>query len=99
MELLVSMHREGMVISSHIVMITLGLDMCIEDLMPWIHSLNVREDQITYWVYIPSHFDWIKVVCLVSLILSIGAQNYFLVMCTKVFITKWRGRNKLSNLG
>ena len=57
MELRVSMHREGMGIPSLLVMITLGLDMYIGDLMPWIHSLNLRWDQITYWVYIPSHFD------------------------------------------
>ena len=54
---LVSMHRDGMGISSLLVMITLGLDMYIGNLMPWIHSLNLRRDWITYWVYIPSHFD------------------------------------------
>ena len=31
-----------------LVMITLGLDMYIGDLMPWIHSLNLRRDWITY---------------------------------------------------
>ena len=34
---LVSMHRDGMGISSLLVMITLGLDMYIGNLMPWIH--------------------------------------------------------------
>ena len=48
---------EGMGISSLLVMITLGLDMYIGNLMPWIHSFNLRRDWITYWVYIPSHFD------------------------------------------
>ena len=57
MELLVSMHGEGMGISSLLVMITLDLDMHIENPMPWIHSLNFRQDKITYWLYIPSHFD------------------------------------------
>ena len=57
MEHLVSMHREGMGISSLLVMITLGLDMYIGDSMPWIYSLNLRQDQITYWVYIPGHFN------------------------------------------
>ena len=42
MELLVSLDREGMGISSLLVMITLGLDMYIGDSMPWIHSLNLR---------------------------------------------------------
>ena len=37
---------EGM--SSLLVMITLGLDMYIGDLMPWIYSLNLRWDHITY---------------------------------------------------
>ena len=57
MELLLSMHGEGMGISSLLVMITLGLDMYIGNLMPWIHSLNLRRDRITYWVDIASHFD------------------------------------------
>ena len=48
MELLVSMHGEGMGISSLLVMITLGLDTFIGNLMPWIHSLNIKQDQITY---------------------------------------------------
>ena len=39
MQFLVSMHGEGMGISSLLMMITLGLDMYIENLMPWIHSL------------------------------------------------------------
>ena len=43
-----SMHREGMGISSLLVMITLGLDMYIGNLMPWTHSLNLRRDQIPY---------------------------------------------------
>ena len=42
MEHLVSMHREGMGISSLLMMITLGLDMYIGDSMPWIYSLNLR---------------------------------------------------------
>ena len=50
MELLVSMHGEGMGISSLLVMITLGLDMYIGNMMPWIHSLNLRQDRITYWL-------------------------------------------------
>ena len=91
-------YGEGMGIPSLLVMITLGLDMYIGDLMPWIHSLNLRWDQITYWVYIPSHFDQIKVICLVSLILSIGERDYFLVMYTRVSITKWIGGKKISNL-
>ena len=37
-------------------------------------------------------------ICLVNLILSIGAQDYFLVMCISVSITKWIGRKKISNL-
>ena len=37
-------------------------------------------------------------ICLVSLILSIEARDYFLVMCTKVSIEKWRGGKKISNL-
>ena len=57
MELLVFMHEEGMTISSFLVMITLGLDMYIGDSMPWIYSLNLRQDQITYWVDIPGHFN------------------------------------------
>ena len=56
-ELLVSMHGEGMGISSLLVIITLGLNIYIIYPMPWIHSLNLRGDWITYWVYIPSHFD------------------------------------------
>ena len=48
---------EGYGISSLLVMITLGLDMYIENLIPWIHSLNLRRDWITYWVYIPSNFN------------------------------------------
>ena len=48
MELLVSMHGDGMGISLFLVMITLGLDMYIGDLMPWIYSLNLRWDHITY---------------------------------------------------
>ena len=48
-KLLVCMHGESMGISSLLVMITLGLDMYIGDMMPWIHSLNLRQDQITYW--------------------------------------------------
>ena len=47
----------GMGISSLLVMITLGLDMYIGDPMPWIHSLNLKQDRITYSVYIPSHFN------------------------------------------
>ena len=39
---------EGYGISSLLVMITLGLDMYIENLIPWIHSLNLRHDEITY---------------------------------------------------
>ena len=98
MELLVSIHREGMGVSSLLVMITLGLNVYIGDLMPQIHSSNLRRDWITYWVHIPSHFDQIKVICLVSLILTIGAQDYFLVMCTRVSIVKWIGGKKISNL-
>ena len=37
-------------------------------------------------------------ICLVSLIFSIGEQDYFLVMCTRVSIPKWRGGKKISNL-
>ena len=48
---------EGMGISSLLVMITLDLDMYIGDPMPWIHSLNLKQDRITYSVYIPSHFN------------------------------------------
>ena len=73
-----------MVISSILVMITLGLDMYIGDMMSWIHSLNLRWDRITYWLYIQSHFDQIKVIYLVSLMLSARSQDYFLVMCTKI---------------
>ena len=36
----------------------------------------------------PSHFDYLKVICLVSLIPFIGACDYFLVMCTKVSIAR-----------
>ena len=39
---------EGMGISSLLVRVTLGLDMYIGDLMPWIYSLNLRWDHITY---------------------------------------------------
>ena len=67
-------------ISSLLVMITLGLDMHIGNPMPWIHSLNLRRDRITYWVDIASHFDQIKVICPVSLILFIGARDYFPVI-------------------
>ena len=42
LELLVSIYGEGMGILSLLVMITLGLDMYIGNLMPWIHSLNLR---------------------------------------------------------
>ena len=98
MELLVSMHGEGMGISSLLVIITLGLNMYIIYPIPWIHSLNLRRDWITYWVYIPSHFDQIKLICLVSLIFSIRACNYFLIIYTRVSIAKWRGGKKISNL-
>ena len=37
-------------------------------------------------------------ICLVSLILSIGARDYFPVMCIKVSISKWKGGKKISNL-
>ena len=37
-------------------------------------------------------------ICLVSLIIFIRAPYYFLVMCTKVSIAKWRDGNKISNL-
>ena len=87
-----------MVISSILVMITLGLDMYIGDMMSWIHSLNLRWDRITYWLYIQSQFDQIKVIYLVSLMLSARSQDYFLVMCTKVSIAKQRGGKKISNL-
>ena len=30
----------------------LGLNVYIENLMSWIHSLNLRRDRITYWVNI-----------------------------------------------
>ena len=43
-----SMYGEVMGISSLVVVITLGLDTYIRDLMPWIHSLNLRRDNITY---------------------------------------------------
>ena len=96
---LMSMHGDDMGISSLLVMITLSLDTYIGNPMPWIHSLNLRQDQITYWACIPSHFNYIKVICLVSLIISIETQDYFLVMCTRVsVITKWRGGKKISNL-
>ena len=85
-------------ISSLLVMITLGLDIYIGDPMPLIHSLNLRYDRKIYWVYIPSHFDQIKVTCLVSLILFVRAQDFFPIMCTKVSITKWRNGKKISNL-
>ena len=49
--------HEGMGISSLLVMITLGLDIYIGNQMSWIYLLNLRRDQITYWVYISSHFD------------------------------------------
>ena len=48
MELLVSIYGEGMGISSLLVMITLGLDINIGNLIPWMHSLNLRWDWITY---------------------------------------------------
>ena len=38
--------------SSLLVMVTLSLDMYIGNLMPWIHSINLRRDFITYWVNI-----------------------------------------------
>ena len=79
-------------------MITLGLNMYIGNLMSWIHSLNLRRDQITYWVYIPSHFNQIKEISLVSLIISARARDYFPIMCTKVSIEKQRSGKKISNL-
>ena len=42
LELLVSIYGEGMGILTLLVMITLGLDMYIGNLKPWIHSLNLR---------------------------------------------------------
>ena len=45
---LMSIHGKDMGISSLLVMITLSLDMYIGNPMPWIHSLNLRQDQITY---------------------------------------------------
>ena len=47
----------GMGISSLLVMITPGLDIYIGNPMTWIHLLNLRQDRIIYWVYIPIHFD------------------------------------------
>ena len=38
MELLASMYGEGMGVSSLLVMVTLGLDLCIGNSMPWINS-------------------------------------------------------------
>ena len=37
-------------ITSLLVMIALGLDMYIGNSMSSIHSLNLRQDRITYWV-------------------------------------------------
>ena len=71
--LLKFMHEGGMSTTSLLVMITLGLDMCMGNPMPWINSLNLRRNRITYWINISSHFNWIEAVCLVRLILSIGA--------------------------
>ena len=98
MEFLVSIHGEGMGISSLLVMTTLGLDTYIGNLMPWIHSLNLRRDWITYLVYIPNHFDQIKVIYPVSLNFSVAIQDYFPIMCTRISIAKWRGGKKISNL-
>ena len=36
-------------------------------------------------------------ICIVSLILFVGAQDFYLVMCTKVSIAKWRDGNKITN--
>ena len=48
------MHGKGIRISSLLMMITLVLDMYRGNPMPWIHSLNLRWDQITHWVNISS---------------------------------------------
>ena len=94
MKLLVSIHGEGMGISSLLVMITLGLEMYIGDLMPWIHSLNLRGHRITYWVYILSHFRLDQG----DMSNKFDFFHFFLVICTKVSIVKWRGGKKISNL-
>ena len=96
-DLLVFIHGEDMGTTSLLVMITLGLDMCIGNLMPWINSLNLRQNLITYWVNISRYFNLIEVICLVSLILSVWALDYFPTMCTWVSISKWRDGKKISN--
>ena len=46
MSLLVFMHGEGMSTTS--LLVTLGLDMCIGNPMPWINLLNLWQNRITY---------------------------------------------------
>ena len=67
------------------------------DVLDTFIEFKMRSDNLL-GIHTVSHFHQIKVICLVSLIFSVGAQDYAPIMCTKVFITKWRSGKKISNL-
>ena len=56
--------------------------------MPLINSLNLRRNWITYWVNKLIHFNYIELAYLVGSIVSIGAWDYILVVCTYDSIIK-----------
>ena len=92
MRLLEFMHGEGMGTSLLLLMNTLGLYIYIYiyigNPMPLINSLNLRRNWITYWVNKLIHFNYIELAYLVGSIVSIGAWDYILVVCTYDSIIK-----------